>query len=196
MFIIHQQWKGCVSVSVWLASLSLIPRFWPCISTGRCCAVDLHTDLKAACGDWDTWVSSSGAAKTIIQPHPLPPAAPNTNWFHLRPQRAWIKVCEAWLHRACTIYTRIPPSVSVISVRCKTIMTPFHHSTVCSTVIGGLTDQTHRYQHSISNTAFNLKWNKYFDFYSLACRALQIICHLCPTWIWWSVWSSLMPQGA
>lgn len=141
MFIIHQQWKGCAQKVLPAWSRPLFSRFWPCVSTGRrCCAADLHAGLKAACGEGDARASSSGAAKIIIQPHPLPPAARSTNWFHLRPQRAWIKVCEAWLHPACTIYTWNPQSVSVISVRCKTIMTPFHPSTVCSSVMGGVAD--------------------------------------------------------
>lgn len=109
---------------------SLLVLFLPCscscISTGRrCCAADPNTGLNAACGEWDTRASSGGAAKIIIQSHPFPPAALSANWFHLRPPRAGIKVCEAWLHRACTIYTPIPKSVSVISVRCKTTTTPF-----------------------------------------------------------------------
>lgn len=84
-----------------------------------------------------------GLQKSSLSLTPFHQQRWNTNWFHLRPQRAQIKVCEAWLHRACTIHTWNPQRVSVISVRCKTIMTPFHHSTGCSSVIGGV---SHNYQ--------------------------------------------------
>lgn len=112
----------------------------------HCCAADLHAGLKAAGGLWETHEPAPvGLQKSSLSLTPFHQQRWNTNWFHLRPQRAQIKVCEAWLHRACTIHKWNPQRVSVISVRCKTIMTPFHHSTGCSSVIGGVTDnyQTH-----------------------------------------------------
>lgn len=147
MFIIHQQWKRCAQKVLPVWSCPLLSRFWPCVSTGRhCCAADLHAGLKAAGGLWETHEPAPvGLQKSSLSLTPFHQQRWNTNWFHLSPQRAQIKVCEAWLHRACTIHKWNPQRVSVISVRCKTIMTPFHHSTGCSSVIGGVTDnyQTH-----------------------------------------------------
>lgn len=125
MFIIHQQWKRCAQKVLPVWSCPLLSRFWPCVSTGRhCCAADLHTGLKAACGLWETHEPAPvGLQKSSLSLTPFHQQRWNTNWFHLRPQRAQIKVCEAWLHRACTIHKWNPQRVSVISVRCKTIMT-------------------------------------------------------------------------
>lgn len=142
---------------VWSCSLkplSLAQCFWPWISTGRPSgASDLNTGLNAACG------APVGLLKSSSR-RPPSSSSMNTNWFHLPLRWAWIKVCVAWLHRACTIYAQIPKSVSVICVRCKSSTTALHHSNV---LLGGLKSdwyQTHRCQPLISNHVFKLKLNK------------------------------------